>query len=160
MNEEQYLESPWDERIVRLEMREQCVGKFQSAQINEFFDDSVGPAVRRFSNSFAEIIGPEADYFELHVDGGFAYHEGRDYRRARLEDDAYAMRDLGVHVTTKEWLFYYHVYAMTPLREFRGPYCVFIKCDAEYRFIRDLAPCTKDTLYEDAKRSFLEARPS
>ena len=140
-------------------MREQCVGKFQSAQINEFFDDSVGPAVRRFSNSFAEIIGPEADYFELHVDGGFAYHEGRDYRRARLEDDAYAMRDLGVHVTTKEWLFYYHVYATTPpVKPLGPPYCLFIKSDGNYRFIRDLEACSKDALFEDLKRSFLKAK--
>jgi hypothetical protein len=156
--EEQYLESLWDERTVRLEMRETCIGKFRSVEINEFFYKSVGPALSMFFDSFAAIVEPEADDFEVHVGGGFAWHEGRDYRRLRPEDDAYAMRDLGVHITTKEWLFYYHVYAMTPPAQFTGPYCLFIKSDGEYRFIHDLAVCTKDTLFEDAKRSFLDAK--
>jgi hypothetical protein len=140
-------------------MREKCVGKFQSAEINQFFDKSVGPVFYTFSGSFKEIIGPEAGYFEVGIDGGFAYHEGRDYLEKRLEDDRYAMRNFGVHVTTKEWLFYYYVYATTPrIKPLGPPYCVFIKSDGEYRIINDLEACSKDALFEDVKRSFLEAK--
>jgi hypothetical protein len=158
-NQEQDLESPWDERTVRLEMREKCVGKFQSAEINQFFDKSVGPALTMFSQKFKEIIGPEADFFEITFGGGFDYHEGRDHIEERLEDDMYYMRDAGVQVTTKDRLFYYHVYATTPpIKSLGPPYCVFIKSDGEYRFINDLGACSKDALFQDVKRSFLEAK--
>jgi hypothetical protein len=158
-DQEQDLESPWDERTVRLEMREKCVGKFQSEEISGFFDKSVVPAIGMFRDSFKEVIGPEAVFFKIGSDGDFRCHEGRDYLEKRLEDDIYYMHDFGVQVTTKDWFFYYHVYATTPpIKPLGPPYCVFIKSDGKYRFINNLEVCSKDALFKDVKRSFLEAK--
>jgi hypothetical protein len=152
-NQQQYLASPEDEDAVRVEIREKCAGRFQSPKMNEFFDESVGPAFDMFLRLFKEIIGPEVDYFEIDLDGkGFHYHE------SELGVDIYGARTIGARVTTNEWLFYYYVYAMSIPGTPFGTYCVFIKSDGKYRFLMNLDACSQDALFEDVKRSFLKAK--
>lgn len=150
-NQEQYLASPEDEEAVRLEMWEKCIGKFEQSEVGAFFAKSVDPAL----NTFVLLSDPEVfdrDRFEIDMNIRDHYHEGV------VDGVPYSGLSLGFRVTTKNWLFYYYVYAMSPPSKPFGPYCVFVKSDGKYRIINDLEACSRDTLFEDVKRSFLEAK--
>jgi hypothetical protein len=150
-NQEEYLANPEDEEAVRREMGEKCIAKFEMSDVRAFFAKSVNPAL----NAFALLSDPETidkDRFEIDVRGDPSYHEGV------LDGLPYSAFSLGFCVTTSNWLFYYSVYTMSPPLAPFGPYCVFVKSDGKYRTINDLEACSKDALFEDVKRSFLEAK--
>ncbi|MGZ4949065.1 MAG: hypothetical protein ACXV5D_08500 [Halobacteriota archaeon] len=164
-NREQFEPDPFDEELVRRDMRNKCSYDYSNEDATKFIHKASAALTQVFM-TFRDVVGEEeAAKWSINLDSdGLEYHEG--FIHEGPIEDFYAARSVGIRATMQQRLFYYYFYAMkapltfppTPQKLASSPYCVFTKVSGKYEAVRHINSVTQEELFEDVKKAFNDAR--